>query len=79
MIISASQSSLLLDDLTERPLNLLAVTFYDHFLALNDERTYIWGRKLSGATLIYYVNRYLLLFEAVLLCSSFAVDSDLVS
>ncbi|KAH8106724.1 hypothetical protein BXZ70DRAFT_244367 [Cristinia sonorae] len=41
----------------------ITLTLYDHVLTLQDEWTYIWKSKrpLSGATLIFFANRYVLL------------------
>ena len=58
----------------------VALPLYDYLLTLDEEKTYIWGEKFSGATAIYYLNRYLLLVSSVLLCTTFfPVQTDLVS
>ncbi|KZT07019.1 uncharacterized protein LAESUDRAFT_812368 [Laetiporus sulphureus 93-53] len=45
-----------------------ALVFYDYFLTFSKETRCIWSRKLSGATLLFFVNRYLtLLYRIVML------------
>ena len=50
------------------PLTLiLALLVYDHILTFPGEVRFIWGRRFSGATVIFTLNRYVTLFGKIVL------------
>lgn len=69
---------------------MLAITFYDFVLTFLDEFHLVWKRKYSIVTVIFVLNRYLLLLNMLLLAYTFLrmqtdrvsptlIDVDLVS
>ncbi|KAH9848729.1 hypothetical protein C2E23DRAFT_738700 [Lenzites betulinus] len=44
-----------------------ALLAYDHLLTFSGEVQFVWGRKFSGATVIFLLNRYITLFNKILL------------
>ena len=48
-------------------LQLLALLFYDYVLTFPAEVRCIWNRKITGASLLFFVNRYCFLVFKVLL------------
>ena len=67
-----------------------AITFYDYALTFLDEFRLVWKRKYSIVTIIFVLNRYLLLLNMLLLAYTFLrmqtdrvsptlIDVDLVS
>ena len=56
-------------------LNLLthdiALLFYDYLLTFEQEVRYVWRHKFSGATVVFFVNRYCMLAYTVI----FSVNS----
>lgn len=57
-----------------------ALIFYEHLMTLSQEVRLVWGHKLTGATVIFFLNRYLLLaFGVATLLQVFAWDTALVS
>ncbi|KAI0667235.1 hypothetical protein C8Q78DRAFT_982722, partial [Trametes maxima] len=40
---------------------------YDHLLTFSGEVQFVWGRKFSGATVVFLLNRYVTLFGKILL------------
>ncbi|KAI0331799.1 hypothetical protein GY45DRAFT_1433703 [Cubamyces sp. BRFM 1775] len=45
----------------------LALLTYDHLLTLSGEIQFVWGRKFSGATVVFMLNRYVTLFGKIVL------------
>ena len=45
----------------------VVIVGYDYILTLKGEIDYVWRRKLSGATVIFFVNRYFLIAAVALL------------
>ena len=43
------------------------MVYYDYLLSLRQEVRSIWRTKRSGVTIVFFVNRYLLLIIALLL------------
>ncbi|EMD31156.1 hypothetical protein CERSUDRAFT_100614 [Gelatoporia subvermispora B] len=39
---------------------------YDHVCTIADEVQLIWGRKLTGPTILFYINRWMLMIFAIL-------------
>ncbi|CCL98376.1 uncharacterized protein FIBRA_00371 [Fibroporia radiculosa] len=46
-------------------LSITILVFYDHLLTFGQEVRYVWKSKLSSATIIFYLNRYLILAIAL--------------
>ena len=44
---------------------LLAWTIYDYFLTFGREVSYVWTRRLSAASIVYLINRYGVIAEAI--------------
>ena len=54
-----------------------ALLFYDHFVTLKEEIQYIWRRKFNAATYLFFLTRYIALFERItLMVSLFLVTTD---
>ena len=62
--------------------------FYDYLITLEDERALIWRRKWSGSTLLFLINRYVMLFTIMVylipetahvssLCVVFVSEADI--
>lgn len=47
--------------------NALAVYFYDYFLTFDREVELFWKRKFTGASMIFYLNRYTTIVQFILL------------
>lgn len=62
---------LLLSDSLRRSATL-ALIAYDHLLTFAGEVHFVWGRKFSGATVIFALNRYVNLFSKIALFVSTA-------
>ena len=45
----------------------VALLAYDHLLTLSGEIQFVWGRKFSGATVVFVLNRYVTLFGKIVL------------
>ncbi|KAI0365794.1 hypothetical protein BV20DRAFT_1056178 [Pilatotrama ljubarskyi] len=45
----------------------VALLAYDHLLTFSDEVHFVWGRKFSGATVVFVLNRYVTLFSKIVL------------
>ncbi|KAI0821839.1 hypothetical protein BC628DRAFT_1422262 [Trametes gibbosa] len=45
----------------------VALLAYDHLLTFSGEVQFVWDRKFSGATVIFLLNRYITLFNKILL------------
>ncbi|KAH8099746.1 hypothetical protein BXZ70DRAFT_907765 [Cristinia sonorae] len=60
------------------PSLVAALVLYDYFLTLSKERTYVWGSKssLSAGTLIYLVNRYVMLAEVLVVLSQLRLETN---
>lgn len=41
------------------------LVLYDYLLTVSDEIQYVWMNKTSTATVIYYLNRYIIIFMAL--------------
>lgn len=68
------------DILTRNCFAIVALTVYDYILTFRDERAYVWNKQFTGATLIFFINRYFMLASVLFLCSTFATSqTDLVS
>ncbi|KAH9888010.1 EAP30/Vps36 family-domain-containing protein, partial [Cubamyces lactineus] len=51
-----------------------ALLAYDHLLTLSGEIQFVWGRKFSGATVVFVLNRYVTLCRApIILTEMFSV------
>ncbi|KAK7461927.1 hypothetical protein VKT23_008358 [Stygiomarasmius scandens] len=44
---------------------------YDHILTFPEEVNYIWGQKLNGATLLFFINRYITPIEFIVVLVAF--------
>ncbi|EMD37428.1 hypothetical protein CERSUDRAFT_73324 [Gelatoporia subvermispora B] len=42
-----------------------ALVIYDHLITFSDEVKFIWGRKLTSVTLLFYVNRWAIILWAL--------------
>ena len=56
----------------------IVIFIYEYFITLSTEVKYFWGRKLTGATALFFLNRYVPLILNVLGMISFATMSDKV-
>ncbi|KAL4254068.1 hypothetical protein ABKN59_002446 [Abortiporus biennis] len=61
----------------------ITIVIYDYFLTIGDEIAYIWSQKITGASIIFLLNRYLTLLYVLLLCLSLSgihtvVETDIV-
>ncbi|KAI0820865.1 hypothetical protein BC628DRAFT_1341323 [Trametes gibbosa] len=48
-----------------------AVIFHEYFLTFDNEVRLIWGRKITGASIIFFLNRYLILFQNAITVASY--------
>lgn len=53
-----------------------ALLLYDYILTFRHEVRFVWGRKFSGATALFLVNRYcIILFYLVEVVTEFPIQS----
>lgn len=53
-----------------------ALLIYDYILTFRHEVRFVWGRRISGATALFLVNRYLvILFYLVQVVTEFPIRS----
>ena len=55
------------------------VFIYEYLITIGSETQYFWGRKKTGATVLFFLNRYASLVWYVLQFASYANMSDSVS
>ena len=41
------------------------ILIYDQLITLSDEVEHVWKRKWTGATLLFFLNRYATLFKTI--------------
>lgn len=51
---------------------------YEYFITLGEEAKYFWKRKVTGASAIFFLNRYILLIFYALGFTGYASLSDQV-
>ncbi|TCD64440.1 hypothetical protein EIP91_004085 [Steccherinum ochraceum] len=51
---------------------VVALSLYDYLITFEDERRHIWGKKFTGASLIFYLNRYCNIILCLILCITFS-------
>lgn len=58
----------------------LAMIFHEHMMTISQEVRYVWGQRLTGATIIFLLNRYMVLILGVtIILQTVAWDTPLVS
>ena len=62
---------------TPSPL-LVALVFYDYVITLDHEINLFWKRKFTGATILFLLNRYLLVLFYIIDIASTEHSSDIV-
>ncbi|KAF9040758.1 hypothetical protein BJ165DRAFT_1491939 [Panaeolus papilionaceus] len=45
--------------------------FYDHMLTFSDEVERVWKQRFTGASLLFYINRYVTAMQAIILLDAF--------
>ncbi|OJT13584.1 hypothetical protein TRAPUB_9865 [Trametes pubescens] len=48
-----------------------AVVFYEYVISFDDEVRLVWRRKITGASVIFFLNRYLLVLQSVITVASY--------
>ena len=68
----------ILSGLSANPLTAIVLLLYDSFLTTRDEMRFFWGRKFTGATILFLINKWLciLLYGSIL--ATFLKTSDAV-
>ena len=56
----------------------IVVFMYEYFITLGEEAKYFWKRKVTGASAIFFLNRYILLIFYALVFTGYASFSDQV-
>ncbi|KAI0654314.1 hypothetical protein C8Q70DRAFT_925975 [Cubamyces menziesii] len=56
-----------------------AMVLYEYIVTLGDEVDLFWKRKISSASIIFFLNRYLTILGYVLDSGTFHVQTDIVS
>ena len=58
----------------------LAMIFHEHMMTISQEVRYVWGQRLTGATMIFLLNRYMVLILGItIILQTVAWDTPLVS
>lgn len=58
----------------------LAMIFHEHMMTISQEVRYVWSQRLTGATIIFLLNRYMvLIFGVTIILQTVAWDTPLVS
>ena len=58
---------------------LVALVAYEYTLTLGDEWAIIWRRKWNGSTILFFLNRYLLLFVTIAQVSPYTSQASYTS
>ena len=61
------------------PVLISALVLYDYLISLDQEVNLFWKRKFTGATVLFLLNKYLLVLSNILSLASTERSSDFVS
>lgn len=57
----------------------LALIFYEYAITIDNEVRLIWRRRITGASVIFFLNRYIMIADSIITIASFPAMSNLVS
>ena len=57
----------------------LAVFLYDATITTGEEIRYFWRRRVTGAAILFWLNKYMAILDSALYLATYIVSSDKVS
>ncbi|KAI0325606.1 hypothetical protein GY45DRAFT_1260568 [Cubamyces sp. BRFM 1775] len=55
-----------------------ALIFHEYFITFDSEVRLIWRRRITGASVLFFLNRYIMIFDNVITLASYPARTDLV-
>ncbi|KAI0659997.1 hypothetical protein C8Q70DRAFT_1053251 [Cubamyces menziesii] len=53
-----------------------ALIFHEYFITLDSEVRLIWRRRITGASILFFLNRYIMIFDNVITLASYPARTD---